>query len=204
MRATWAGLAVAALLASGAHAQFRGQVPGQNPDWPCAQRLVDRLFPGSYWSGPAPANPGWRNDEAVFTLVTDIVDRDTPDAEGLAKLTAYADGVPPTQRPTQLPALFAAIVDQTNDQRTPLIQRLEQLGRRQRGMGDTIAAISTRIDTLPPGDPRRDDLVGERDFDVRAFQETQHTMRYACEAPSTMERRLGAYARALQSKLAVK
>ena len=95
-------------------------------------------------------------------------------------------------------------MDQTNDERTPLIQRLEQLGRRQRGMGDTIAAISTRIDAMPPTDPHRDDVVGERDFDVRAFQQTQHTMRYACEVPPAMERRLGVYARALQARLAAK
>ena len=213
MKRAWAaGLAAASMLACGAHAQHRGQilgeipgqVLGQNPDWPCAQRLVETLSPGSYWSGPAVADPDWRNDEAVFTLVTDIVDRDTPDGEGLAKLNAYADGLQPTQRAAKLPALFTAIVDQTNDQRTPLIRRLEQLGRRQRGMGNTIAEISTRIDLLPANDAHHDDLVGERDFDVRAFQETQHTMRYACEAPSTLERRLGAYARALQSKLASK
>ncbi len=199
MRAIWAGL-VTALLATGA----RAQVTGQSPDWPCAQRLVETLSVGSYWSGPAAAGPDWRNDETLFNLVTEIVDRDTPDADGVAKLAAYADAVPPAQRAAKLPALFGAIVDQTNDGRTPLIQRLEQLGRRQRGMGDTIAAISTKIDTLPPGDPHRDDLVGERDFDVRAFAETQHTMRYACEAPSAMERRLGTYARMLQSRLASK
>ena len=180
------------------------QVPGQNPDWPCAQRLVEKLEAGSYWTGPLVANPDWRNDEALFTLVTELVDRDTPDADGVAKLTSYADALPPDQRASKLPALFGAVVDQTNDQRTPLVQRLEQLGHRQRGMGDTIAAISTRIDKMPAGDPHRDEVVGERDFDVRAFQQTQHTMRYACEAPPAMERRLGLYARVLQAKLAVK
>ncbi len=200
MRASWAGWAVATLLACGAQAQ----IPGQNPDWPCAQRLVENLSAGSYWSGPVAANPDWRNDQDFFALVTEIVDRDTPDAQGMAKLNAYADTIPDGQRAAKLPALFGAIVDQTNDQRTPLIQRLEQLGRRQRGMGNTIAEISTKIDTLPANDARHDDLVGERDFDVRAFQETQHTMRYACEAPSAMERRLGTYARVLQAKLASK
>ncbi len=193
-------LAAGLLLAGGAHAQ----VPGQNPDWPCAQRLVEVLEAGSYWTGPVAGNPDWRNDEPLFTLVTELVDRDTPDADGLAKLGSYADAVPPGQRAARLPALFGALVDQTNDQRAALIARLEQLGRRQRGMGDTIAAISTRIDAMSATDPSRNDLVGERDFDVRAFQETQHTMRYACEAPPAMERRLGLYARALQARLAEK
>ena len=191
----------ALLLVAGSAA---GQVPGQNPDWPCAQRLIETLEAGSYWTSPVTANPDWRNDEPVFTLVGELVDRDTPDADGVAKLTSYADSVPPDQRASKLPALFGAIVDQTNDQRTPLVQRLEQLGRRQRGMGDSIAAISTKIDATPASDPHHDDLVGERDFDVRAFQQTQRTMRYACEAPPAMERRLGLYARVLQAKLAAK
>ncbi len=200
MRWLFAGVLAAASFSAGA----MGQVPGQNPDWPCAQRLVETLSPGSYWTGPITTDPNWRNDPAVFTLVTDIVDRDTPDDEGLRKLEAYADAVPPDQRAAKLPALFGAIVDQTNDQRGPLIQRLEQLGRRQRGMGNTIATISTKVDATPASDAHHDELVGERDFDVRAFQETQHTMRYACEAPPAMERRLGAYARALQDRLAKK
>ncbi len=189
-----------AICLAGAALPARAQIPGQNPDWPCAQRLVETLSAGSYWNGPITPNPDWRNDEAMFSLVTDLVDRDTPDADALAKLTQHVATIPPADRPHRLSALFAALVDQTNDVRTPLIQRLEQLGRRQRGMGDSIAALSNKIDTVPATDPHHDDLVGERDFDVRAFQDTQHTMRYACEAPPAMERRLGTFAGVLQGK----
>lgn len=174
---------------------------GQNPDWPCAQRLVEHLEAGAYWAGPIQPDSGWRNDQSLFELVTGLTDRSIADDDALAKLAAYADTVPQGARAARLPMVFAALVDQTNDERTPLIARLEQLGRRQRGMGDTIAALSTKLDAMPADDPKRADLSGERDFDVRAFQQTQHTMRYACEAPSAMERRLGAFARALQSKL---
>jgi hypothetical protein len=173
-----------------AHAQF----PGADPDWPCAARLVPTLTPGAYWNGPVTANPGWRDDDKLFPLVTAIVDRDTPDAEALAKLTALAAAMPPASRS----ALFGDLVDQTNDERTLLINRIKQLGRRQRRMGDVIARLSTEIDTLPPTDPHRAELVGERDLDVQAFGETQHTMTYACEAPANMERRLGAFAKILQ------
>ncbi len=195
-KAVFAG-AMLLVAAGGAWAQY----PGQDPDWPCAQRLVPVLTAGSYWNGAVPAHTAWRDDEKVFTLVTDIVNRDTPDAEGLAKLDAYADAIPPDQRATALPVLFGAIVDETNDERTLLIQRIKQLGLRQRRMGDVVAKISTQVDQMPAADPHRTDLAGERDFDIRAFQETQHTMRYACEAPATMERRLGVYAKALEGKL---
>jgi hypothetical protein len=198
--ATWPILAMGLLISQAAY----GQIPGQNPDWPCAQQLIVKLEPGGYWNGPVPQHTDWRDDEKLFGLVAEIVDRDTPDADGLAKLNAYVDSIPADQRATALPRVFSAIVDQTNDERSLLIQRIEQLGHRQRNMGDEIAQLSTKADGMPESDPKRPDLVGERDFDVRAFQETQHTMRYACEAPANMERRLGIYARALQAKLNTK
>jgi len=181
----------------GAH----GQIPGQNPDWPCAARLVVTLEPGSYWNGPVPLHTGWRDDETVSALVTDIVDRDTPESDAMGKLGAYMATIPPDKRAAALPALFSAIVDQTNDERSILITRIEKLGHRQRGMGDTIGKLSNQVDATAESDARKPDLVGERDFDIRVFQETQHTMRYACEAPANMERRLGAFARVLQAAL---
>ena len=192
-------LLAAALAALGHAAQ--AQYPGQDPDWPCAQRLVATLTPGSYWNGPVPQHTGWRDDDKIFPLVTAIVSRDTADADALAQLNTYADSVPPGQRAAAFPALFGAIVDETNDERTLLVNRIKQLGLRQRRMGDVVAKISTQVDQLPATDPRHTDLAGERDFDIQAFQETQHTMRYACEAPAAMERRLGLFSRALQGKI---
>ena len=188
------------LIASLGMADAHAQMPVQNPDWPCAQRLVDRISAGALWPGPAEAPPDWRNDAPLFALVTDITDRDVAEADGAAKLGAFVDAMSPAERSTRIAPLFGAIVDQTNDVRSPLIARLEQLGRRQRAMGQAIADLGTRIDALPQG-AARDELTGERDLDVRAFQQTQRTMRYACEAPSALERRLGDYARVLQSKL---
>ena len=196
-------LVVTALLALGGPVMAKPYTPpGQDPDWPCAQLLVPVLTAGAYWdAGPVPTGTAWRDDDKLFTLVTDIVDRDTTDADALAKLNAYADAIPAAQRGSAYPLLFSAIVDETNDERSLLITRIKQLGARQRRMGDVIAKISTQADDTAAADPRRADLVGQRDFDVRAFQETQHTMRYACEAPADMERRLGDIARALKAKM---
>jgi hypothetical protein len=200
---TVATLLILLALPVAAQAQFT-PYGGQDPDWPCAQRLVPVLTPGSYWNGNVPTHTAWRDDDKIFPLVTDIVSRDTADADGLAKLNAYADTVPVQQRATAYPFLFGAIVDETNDQRDLLINRIKQLGLRQRRMGNVVANISTQVDQVPAADPRHTELAGERDFDIKAFQDTQHTMRYACDAPVAMERRLGVYARALQDKLKTK
>jgi hypothetical protein len=172
------------------------QPPPQNPDWPCVQRLVTKLEPGSYWAGPpVPASTGWRDDQTTYAIVTDVTDRDITDAEAQAKLKTYIETLPADQRTQKAPALFGAIVDQTNDERGMLIDRIEQLARRQRALSDTISDLSARIDKTPPD--KQADLTGERDLTIRAFQEVQRTMRYACEAPGNMERRLGLLARTL-------
>ena len=81
------------------------------------------LTAGAYWDGKVPENTAWRDDEKLFALVPGIVDRDTPDADALARLNRYVDTIPADQRAAALPRLFSAIVDETNDQRTRLIQR---------------------------------------------------------------------------------
>lgn len=179
----------------------RAEAPASDANWPCAQALVPVLAAGAYWDGKVPEHTAWRDDDTLSTLVPEIVDRDTPDAEAAAKLRAYVETIPQADRAAKLPALFSAIVDQTNDMRSLLIARIEQLGLRQRRMGDVVARLSTEADETPATDRRHADLAGERDFDIRAFQETQHTMRYACEAPANMERRLGAFARELRTLL---
>jgi hypothetical protein len=176
------------------------QIPGQTPDWPCAQRLVTTLEPGAYWNGPVPRHSDWRDDETLFSLVSSIVNRDTPDDEAASQLKTYLATIPPAQREAAKPRIFSAIVDETNDERSILIQRIEQLGRRQRNMGDIIAQLSSKLDALPESSPQHPDLLGTRDFDIRVFQEAQHSIRYACEAPANMERRLGVFARLLQAR----
>ncbi len=185
-------------------ALFPAIAQAQNPNWLCAQRLVETLEPGSYWAGPPiPPHADWRDNEAIFNLANEIVDRDTPDADALKKLADYADAIPADQRATAYPYLFGALVDQTNDQRQILVRRIERLGHRQNEMGLVISDLDNKVDATPDSNPDRADLVGKRDFDIRVFRETQFTMRYACEAPANMERRLGAFARVLMAKLKV-
>jgi hypothetical protein len=174
----------------------------QNPNWLCAQRLVETLEPGSYWAGPPiPPHDDWRDNEAIFNLADAVVDRDTSDADALKKLADYADTIPPDQRAKAYAYLFGALVDQTNDQRQIIIKRIERLGHRQNEMGKVISDLDNKVDATPETSPDRNELVGRRDFDIRVFRETQFTMRYACEAPANMERRLGSFARLLTSKL---
>ena len=172
-----------------------------DPDWPCQQTLVPKLRAGSYWaSGVVPTGDySWHDNEKLTQLIETVVDRDTPDSEVQADLAAYLKGAPKTDRAR----LFGYIVDEANDERQLVIGRIEELSRRQRGLDDTIGSISKQIDAIPANATgaaagQRTDLLGQRDFNIRTFQEAQHTMQYACEVPGAFDRRLGLIARTLE------
>ncbi|HWK46289.1 MAG TPA: hypothetical protein VNT30_16330 [Stellaceae bacterium] len=196
-------LALSALLFAGippAHAA----IPGQNPDWPCQQRLIPLLTADTFWNGPLPSGQDWRADPRVAAVVSETAPREVPLREGHAKIAAFAKHLKPAERRTLLPVLFIGIVDETNRQRGEIIDRIEELTRRQRELGDRVAQIAAELGAIPPdatGEAagRRAEIVQRRDFVIRGFEETQRTMRYACEVPVELEARLGDYARTLQA-----
>lgn len=174
-------------------------------DWPCAQRLVPRLTAAAYWPGPAPP-AGKDPDPSIGGLVAAVTSRDIAPEDGEAKLAAYADNLPASVRPQRLAGTFGALVDATNAEREAIISRLEALARRQRELGDIVAKATDELRAIPPDATgsdadRRAEIVQRRNFLIRSVEETQRTMRYACEVPGQLEARLGRYARLLQAKL---
>lgn len=198
-------LALAAVLAGASPAI--AAPPWQSADWPCVQRLVPELTAGTFWNGPpAAANANWRDDAKIAALVSAVAPRDVPIAEGEKKLAAFADAVPAAQRKTVLPEVFAAVVDAVNDERHNVIVDLKQLYRRQKSVAALVNKVTDEENGIPEQastteTARREEIERRRDFLIRMFKETKQTIRYACQVPSEMEARLGAYARALQAKL---
>ncbi len=84
-----------------------------------------------------------------------------------------------------------------------MIEKLKEIGRRQRELAELVTELATQLTAIPAdatgeAAARRLDLEQRHDFTVRNFQEIQHTIRYACETPVELDARLGAWARALQ------
>ena len=178
-------------------------IPGQNPDWPCQQRFVPALTAGTFWNGPLPTGPDWRANPRIAALVAETAPREVPRDEARAKLAAFVKRLKPAEKRTLPPLLFAGIVDETNRERSAIIENIEDLTRRQRELGDLVAKIAAELQAIPPdaqGEAagRRAEIVQRRDFVIRGFEETQRTMRYACEVPVELEARLGDYAKTLQ------
>jgi hypothetical protein len=206
MAAVRALLGGAALGAAGAAAGSAAAAPrrGEDPDWPCVQRLVPQLTAAAFWRGPAPEAAGdWRADPEIAELVRRIVPRRVPVEEGEAALAAFASTAGEA-RPRLLTLVFAGLLEETNSERAALIARLKDLGRRQRELATLASEATEELHRMPAdagGDvaERRADLEQRFAFVTRAFEGGPRTLRYACEAPVQLEARLGSYARKLQS-----
>lgn len=177
-----------------------------DPDWPCVQRLVPKLSAGLLWAGPAIDEAAeWRKEPDVVALVEKITPRRVTADQGKQAIGTFVQGAG-EDKPRLLTLAFAGLLEETNRQRSELIERIQALARRQRELADIAARAGEELGKIPAdvgGDDaaRRNDLEQRRHYVSLAFQESQRTMRYACEAPVQLESRLGEYARALQAAL---
>ena len=178
---------------------------GGDRDWPCVQRLVPMLSAGTMWSGPSLDGIGdWRAEPAVAALVTRIAPRSVSTEDGEAAIAEFTRGLSgDRQRPITL--AFAGLLDETNRERSEIIDRIKGLAERQRSLADLVARLTAELDATPEPkgepSPQRQELVDRWTYTSRTYNEVQRTMRYACEVPGQLDARLGAYARALEAAL---
>lgn len=198
-RAVAAGLALAAAIACGPAALA---ARGDDPDWPCVQRLVPRLDAGSLWTGPAlPQDDAWRAEPDAAALVARITPRAVTEEAGLGAIADFAAPLDPAARRRLLPLGLAGLLAETNRQRGELIDRIKAFAHRQRDLAEAVNRLAAERDALPPASPASAEVEQRYFFAAKAFQDTERTLRYACELPVRLEARLGAYARALEAAL---
>jgi hypothetical protein len=180
----------------------------QDPEWPCQQRLMPTLGGGALWSGPPLDSVGdWHGEPDVAELVGRIAPRSVSIETGVVAIGAFADRLPANADKRRLMTLvFAGLLDETNRERSEVIDRLKALGRRQHELADIASHAGEALRDIPAdatGDDaaRRTDLEQRFAFVTQAFENTQRTMRYACEAPVRLEARLGRYAQAVKDHL---
>ena len=177
-----------------------------DPDWPCQQRLVPKLSASQFWNGPSVVvSEYWRQEPRVAALVETISPRNVGAERGKALIGEFAQGLGEDKQKLVTLA-FTGLLEETNGQRTDLIERIKAFARRQRELADIATQAGEDLGKIPAdaegeAAERRRDLEQRRHYVSMAFQEAQRTLRYACEAPVQLEARLGDYARALQATL---
>ena len=177
---------------------------GDDPNWPCQQRLVPKLAAAAYWRGPEIENLGdWHADSEIASLVQRLTPRRVSTEEGLVEIAAFVQCLS-GDRARRLVLAFHGLLEETDRERTGLIEQLKQIGQHQHELADLVARLAAELKSVPSdataeAAAMRVDLQQRQDFTSRNFEEIQRTIRYACETPVALDTRLGAWARALQA-----
>ncbi|QXX75381.1 hypothetical protein [Methylovirgula sp. HY1] len=181
-----------------------------NPDWPCQQILVSHLSPAAMWTGPSIADADKTSDPKIDDLAARLAQRRMPIAEAKTEIDAFAKAAG-ADRQKKLTALFAALFDKLDGERSQVIGGLVRFGHRQIDMAAKIRAENAKLhevqdkSTAPDraNDPSSPASVAAKklQWDLRIFQDRHKTLSYVCEVPVVIEQRLFALAQEIQNNM---
>jgi hypothetical protein len=196
--------AIAVVVVAAHHAAFAADP--RHPDWPCAQIKIPELSVAAIWAGPPIDEVGnaWENDPQIKDLVPRLAARRTPldDAE---KAIADFLGADAARRGERGKLLFAGLFAALNGERSAVMKGIDRFVQRQKDFAERIRDKGRQLREMqktPNHDQAKlDEMVESINWDTRIFEEQRTTIRYVCEVPITIERRLGALSRAIQQAL---
>jgi hypothetical protein len=199
MRLTLLALAAAAI---GAIGNVANAADPRYPDWPCAQAKVPEVSVAAVWDGPSIDGVGetWKNDPKVSELVARLAARRTPleDAQKAAEDFIAASGADKTEKAK---LLFAGLFAELNRQRTEVMDGIDRITGKEKELAETIradrAALGELQDKPDPDQQKINDLAGRLEWGTRIYEDRRKTIRYVCDVPTVIERRLFALGRAI-------
>lgn len=173
------------------------------PDWPCVQPKVPQLSVAAMWDGPSIADVGdsWRNDPKIKDLVELAAARRTPMDEAQKAIADFL-AEKPAEKQERAKELFAGIFATLNDERSEVMDGIERTARKEVDLSEKIKSDVTEMRELedqPSADQTKiKDLGDQIQWSTRIFEDRRKTIRYVCEVPTTIERRIFALARAIR------
>jgi hypothetical protein len=172
------------------------------PDWPCVQAKVPELSVAAVWDGPPIDKVGdaWKDDPKLRDLVGRLAARRTPleDAQKAAGDFVTAAGADKTEKAK---LLFAGLFAELNQQRVEVMDGIDRIAQKEKELAETVrsdrAALSELQDSKDADQTKLDELSNRLQWGTRIFEERRKTIRYVCEVPTVIERRLFALGRAI-------
>jgi hypothetical protein len=172
------------------------------PDWPCAQAKVPELSVAAMWAGPPidAVSEAWKDDAKVKELVTKLAVRRTPleDAQKAAEDFVTASGADKAEKAK---LLFAGLFQELNQQRSEVMDGIDRIAKKEKELAEEIrsdrAALGEAQDAQKPDQQKITDLTGRLEWGTRIYEDRRKTIRYVCEVPTVIERRLFALGRAI-------
>jgi hypothetical protein len=194
-------LTIAAVFKMPAHADDR-----RDADWPCVQPKVPQMSVAAMWDGPSIADVGntWQDDPKIKDLVMRLAARRTPlDAAEKAISDFITGGAAEKQEKAKL--LFAGLFDSLSEQRSEVMSGIERVARKQKELADKVRSDVAELRELQDK-PDQDEskinaLASQVEWSTRIYEDRRKTIRYVCEAPTSIEQRTFALARAIRKTL---
>jgi hypothetical protein len=172
------------------------------PDWPCAQAKVPELSVAAVWDGPSidAVGEAWKDDAKVRNLVALLAARRTP-LDDAKKAAADFVGEGGGDKTEKAKLLFAGLFESLNQQRSEVMDGIERIARKEKELAETVradrAGLSELQDAQNPDQQKIEELTNRLQWGTRIFEERRKTIRYVCEVPIVIERRLFALGRAI-------
>jgi hypothetical protein len=173
------------------------------PDWPCVQAKVPEMSVAAVWDGPPierVANT-WQNDPEIKDLATRLAARRTPMEEAQKTIAEFLTG-DAARKADKGERLFAGLFETLNSERTAIMNGLERLARSEKALAEQIRSDTSALyelpDKSPPDQSRIDELATRVEWNTRIFEDRRQSIKYACEVPVIIEKRLFALSRMIQ------
>jgi hypothetical protein len=176
------------------------------PDWPCVQAKVPEISVAAVWDGPPieKAADTWQSDSAIKDMVARLAARRTPMEEAQKSIAEFLSGDAPAKA-DKGKQLFAGLFETLNNERSEVINGLERLARSEKALAEQIksdaAALHELQDQSPPDQSKIGELAGRVEWSTRIFEDRRRSIRYACEVPVIIEKRLFALSRTIQQSV---
>jgi len=186
--------------------RLAGAADPRYPDWPCVQAKVPDLSIAAMWDGPSieQASKAWQDNATIRNLVVRLAARRVPVEEAQKSIEDFLAGAGGAKADKGV-LLFAGLFETLNRERAEVMNGLERLQRTQRELADHIKAEASALheqqDKSQPDQARIDDLNNEVEWNTRIFEDRRKSVRYACEVPVIIERRLFALGRTIRQEL---
>jgi hypothetical protein len=171
------------------------------PDWPCVQAKVPEISVVAVWDGP-PIEQGaaWQAEPDIRDLVARLAARRTPIEDAQKRIAQFVTG-DATAKAEKGKLLFAGVFETLNGERGAVMNGLERLARSEKALADEIRSDTSAMhglqDAPSPDQAKIDALATRIEWNMRIFEDRRKSIRFACEVPVIIEKRLFALSRAI-------
>ncbi|MFZ0694126.1 MAG: hypothetical protein WAN51_08255 [Alphaproteobacteria bacterium] len=179
----------------------------EEADWPCQQKFVAELSPGTIWSGPPlnDAMKAWHDNDKIRDLAGVLAQDTTEETDGIKQINDLAAGLKDDKN-KQLTLLFAALFENFNNERKFMQGGIKKFFHRQEDVAAKVNKISQEIRQaqkkgMKENSPEDKTLKTKLDWANRVYDDRQRLLPYVCEVPALLEQKLGSYGRAIQAQM---